>query len=193
MRGRVSKIGAGKVHQSFQKSLARGHAAPVVQFLQIDRGMPLQFVEKPLRGFEVPGGVLLAAHLNRHRPKPAARMARRSEAHTEKRLLARIVSAQEASPGRKKHTLRADAELVRECGNSGAAASGKHASARGESLGTAAVRVMGSFLFLTKLHSVHEPGRTIPSRRADRRAWNTSDSARWGQARPTVWFMGSKA
>ncbi|MBM3840704.1 MAG: hypothetical protein FJ398_22625 [Verrucomicrobia bacterium] len=37
-----------------------------------------------------------------------------------------------------------------------------------------------------------EPGRASPSRRAARRAWNTSDSARWGQARPTVWFMGSR-
>jgi len=34
-------------------------------------------------------------------------------------------------------------------------------------------------------------GRASPSRRAAPRAWNTSDSARWGQARPTVRFTGS--
>ncbi|MBM3839117.1 MAG: hypothetical protein FJ398_14350 [Verrucomicrobia bacterium] len=37
---------------------------------------------------------------------------------------------------------------------------------------------MGSFLFLSDLHLAHEPGRASPSRRAARRAWNTSDSAR---------------
>ncbi|MBM3837115.1 MAG: hypothetical protein FJ398_03990 [Verrucomicrobia bacterium] len=37
----------------------------------------------------------------------------------------------------------------------------------------------------------HEPGRASPSRRAVRRALNTSDSARWGQALPTMRFVGS--
>jgi len=32
-------------------------------------------------------------------------------------------------------------------------------------------------------------GRARPSRRAERRAWNTCDSARWGQARPTEGFL----
>jgi len=52
---------------------------------------------------------------------------------------------------------------------------------------------MGSSLGFRPRHSALEPiaGRASPSRRAARRAWNTSDSARWGQARPTVWFMGS--
>ncbi|MBM3840474.1 MAG: hypothetical protein FJ398_21420 [Verrucomicrobia bacterium] len=45
---------------------------------------------------------------------------------------------------------------------------------------------MESSLFLSDLHSAHERGRASPSRRAARRAWNTSDSVRWGQARPTV-------
>ncbi|MBM3837416.1 MAG: hypothetical protein FJ398_05565 [Verrucomicrobia bacterium] len=48
------------------------------------------------------------------------------------------------------------------------------------------------FRFTSRVHGFlavatsHEPGRASPSRRAARRAWNTSDSARWGQARPTV-------
>ncbi|MBM3841231.1 MAG: hypothetical protein FJ398_25415 [Verrucomicrobia bacterium] len=50
---------------------------------------------------------------------------------------------------------------------------------------------MGSLLGFKTMHSAHEPGRASPSRRAARRAWNTSDSARWGQARPTVRFKGS--
>ncbi|MBM3839137.1 MAG: hypothetical protein FJ398_14455 [Verrucomicrobia bacterium] len=52
---------------------------------------------------------------------------------------------------------------------------------------------MGNFLFLTDLLMGHGPvdGRARPSRRAARRALNTSRSARWGQARPTLRFMGS--
>jgi len=42
-------------------------------------------------------------------------------------------------------------------------------------------RFMGSF---------HEQGRASPSRRAARRAWNTAESARWGQARPTEGLSG---
>jgi len=53
------------------------------------------------------------------------------------------------------------------------------------------LRFMGSCLFLSDLHSAHEPGRASPSWRAARRAWNTSDSARWGQARPGK-FMGRR-
>jgi len=51
---------------------------------------------------------------------------------------------------------------------------------------------MGSLLGFKTMHSAHEPGRASPSRRAARRAWNTSDSARWGQARPTVRFKGRR-
>jgi len=51
-------------------------------------------------------------------------------------------------------------------------------------------RFMGSLLGFKTMLSPHEPGRASPSRRAARRDWNTSDSARWGQARPTVRFMG---
>ncbi|MBM3839570.1 MAG: hypothetical protein FJ398_16695 [Verrucomicrobia bacterium] len=43
------------------------------------------------------------------------------------------------------------------------------------------------------MHTAREPiaGRASPSWRAARRVWNTSGPARWRQARPTVWFMGS--
>jgi len=40
------------------------------------------------------------------------------------------------------------------------------------------------------LISILTQGRASPSRRAARRAWHTSGSARWGQARPTVRWMG---
>jgi len=54
-------------------------------------------------------------------------------------------------------------------------------------------RLMGSFHGLRAVPTAHErvDGRASPSRRAAPRAWNTSGPARWGQARPTVRFMGS--
>ncbi|MBM3840400.1 MAG: hypothetical protein FJ398_21035 [Verrucomicrobia bacterium] len=53
-------------------------------------------------------------------------------------------------------------------------------------------RFMGSCHGRGAMHLVLEPiaGRASPSRRAARRALSTSGSARWGQARPTVRFMG---
>jgi len=50
---------------------------------------------------------------------------------------------------------------------------------------------LSSFAERSRLRAEHESGRASPSRRADQPAWNASESARWGQARPTPKFTGT--